>query len=130
MAILAWRLGLGWLIGRYRILLTTAQRRAVLPYRFFAGTFYLLEKAEPWVNDLAASPQAMVQAAPGPRAVRARPIDDPEELSLARRLWNTEAPIVALSPTGQRTPGITAPDLLWVWPVAAVAVLALRRLLR
>lgn len=127
MAILAWRLGLGWLIGRYRILLTTAQRRVVVPYRFFAGTFYLVATAEPWVGDLAASPQAMVQAAPGPRAVRARPLDDPEELALARQLWQRQAPIVALSPTGQRTPPITAPDLLWVWPTAAAALLMLRR---
>jgi hypothetical protein len=130
MAIVAWRLGLGWLIGRRRILLTTAQRRVVLPYRLFAGTFYLLGTDEPWAMDLVKSPQAMVQAAPGPRAVRARPLDDPDELELARRLWSADAPIVALSPTGQRTPGITAPDLLWVWPVAAVAVLTLRRLLR
>jgi hypothetical protein len=128
--ILAWRLGLGWLVGRHRILLTTANERVVLPFRFFAGTFYLRRVEASWVNDLASSPPATVQAWPGPRSVRARSIEDPEEVTLVKHLWGGDGPVVALSPTGQRTPDMTAPDLLWVWPLGLVVWQAVRRFSR
>jgi len=128
--ILAWRLGLGWLVGRHRILLTTANRRVVVPFRFFVDTFYVRRVEAPWIDDLAATPTATVQAWPGPRPVRVRPIEDPEEAELAGRLWGDDVPVLALSPTGQRTPDMTAPDLMWVWPAALVALWAARRLWR
>ncbi|MEE8330909.1 MAG: hypothetical protein V3R84_03980 [Acidimicrobiia bacterium] len=128
--ILAWRLGLGWLVGRNRILLTTANRRVVLQFRFFADTFYLRRVEAPWVDDLAATPTATVQAWPGPRPVRVRQIDDSEEAELVGRLWGDGGSVIALSPTGQRTPDMTAPDLMWVLPTALVILVAARRLTR
>lgn len=118
---LVWRLGLGWLVGRRLLLLTTAERRVAVPFRFFAGTFYVPLTSRPWVADLERSPAATVQAWPGPRSVRARPITDTDEAELARRLFGHRGPVLALSPTGQRTPDMTAPDLVWVWPALAAA---------
>jgi hypothetical protein len=127
MIVLAWRLGLGWLIGRKLLLLTTTERRLALPYRMFAGTFYLERTAAPWATDLDRSPFAMVQAWPGPRSVRARRIDDSDEQELAAALWGDDRPLIALDPTGHRTPEITPPDLIWVWPLAVAAWLLWRR---
>ena len=123
----AWRLGLGWLVGRRLLLLTTAERRVVLPFRLFADTFYLPLQRAAWVDDLERAPVATAQAWPGPRSVRVRPIGDAEELELAAGLWGDDRPLVALSPTGQRTPEMTAPDLVWVWPLAAIVAWLWRR---
>jgi hypothetical protein len=127
---LAWRLGLGWLVGRHRLLLTTAERRLALPYRFFAGTFYLVRTEEQWATDLDRHPAATIQAWPGPRSVRAREVTDPDEVELVARLWGQDRPVIALQPTGQRTPEMTPPDLIWVWPILFVAWLVARRVAR
>ena len=126
MAVLAWRLGLGWLVGRWLLLITTANRRVAVPYRLFAGTFYVERADAPWAADLDSSPPATVQAWPGPRSVRARPLRD-DERELAGRLWGGHRDLIALDPTGQRTPEMTPPDLVWVWAVAALLLVLLRR---
>lgn len=126
MAILAWRLGLGWLVGRRMVLLTTSQRRVVVPFRQFAGTFYLRKDGSAWVDDLAASPAVTIQAWPGPRSVRARTLESTQERRLVTELWGDDSEVVALSPTGQRTPDMTTPDLVWVWPLLALLMVARR----
>ena len=126
MAVLTWRLGLGWLIGRWLVLITTAETRVAVPYRLFAGTFYVERTDAPWVADLDRSPPATVQAWPGPRSVRARPVRD-DERDLTRRLWGRDLDLIALDPTGQRTPEMAPPDLVWVWAVAAAVVVVARR---
>lgn len=123
--VLAWKLGLGWLVGRRFILLTTTagkdERRTGLRYAFAGGTFYVaLDPEAPWARDLAAKPQALAQAAPGPRAVRARSIEDAGELEAARGILGATGPVLALDGSGDRAPLMTGPDYAWVWPVAAV----------
>ncbi|MBT8198648.1 MAG: hypothetical protein KJP12_05760 [Acidimicrobiia bacterium] len=123
--IIAWRLGLGWLVGRRFVLLTTStqesERLSVLPYAFAGGTFYVpADPGAPWVGDVAAKPQALVQAAPGPRGVRARPVTRPDELTAARQALGVSGDVMALDGSGDPSPMMTPPDLAWVWPVAAV----------
>ncbi|MBT8213138.1 MAG: hypothetical protein KJN71_08330 [Acidimicrobiia bacterium] len=123
--IFSWRLGLGWLVGRWFVLLTTTtsdgERRSVLPYVFAGGTVYVpVTNDAPWVGDVAAKPQALVQAAPGPRAVRARRVEDPAELEAARQALGTSGELMALDGSGDRSPMMTGPDLAWIWPVAAL----------
>jgi hypothetical protein len=114
MAVL-WRLGLGWLIGRWLLLVTTTDHQAAVPFRLFAGTFYLRAADVPWLDGAEVS--ATVQAWPGPRSVKTREMDI-EEQAVAAQQWDAADDYVALSPTGQRSPEMVPPDLVWVWPVA------------
>lgn len=123
-----WRLGLGWLVGRWRLLVTTTEVRAAVPFRFFAGTFYLRAADAPWL-DVAREPAVTIQAWPGPRSMKVR-APDADERDLAAGLWGSDDELIALSPTGQRSPEMLAPDLVWLWPVAMLALLLGRRLLR
>ncbi len=161
-----WRLGLGWLIGRRLLLLTTVGRRSGEPHRvvvgfqFRAGTFYVISAAgsgTDWYRNLMARPPATIQAWPGPRSVRARRLSEPAELAAMYRIWRERVPgtmarflesagvddreqavresgrrlhWVALEPTGQKTPEMTPPDLIWVWPAAVLAALLYRVLRR
>lgn len=113
LAVLAWRLGLGWLLGRRWVLLTTQQpgdelRRAISEYRFYDGNFYL----ESWPD--AAATRAMLQAHPGPLGVRMRPATDRERTVLGDG-------VIVLEPTGEPVPALVEPDLLWVWGLLAAA---------
>jgi len=137
-AVLAWRLGLGPLLGRRVLLLTTrdgseGRRRTVLPYRSAGGTIYLLARDPDtgWRRDLAARPDATIQAAPGPRGVTARAVTAPAEASGAAGLFARRPPadLIALEPTGRPTPPMTPPGLVWLWPALA-ALLALRAVIR
>jgi len=123
-----WRLGLGWLVGRRWLLVTTTDVRAAVPFRFFAGTFYLRAADAPWLN-AAREPAVTIQAWPGPRSMKVRGLEADEE-AVAAGLWGDDDELIALSPTGQRSPEMLAPDLIWLWPVALVVLLLGRRLLR
>lgn len=85
--VVAWRLGLGWLVGRRYLLLTTSDRtdgvrRVLLPYQFAGGNLYVISASgdEPWFHDLRTTPRATIQAAPGPRSVVAHRIDTPDDV--------------------------------------------------
>jgi hypothetical protein len=119
-AIFGWRLGLGWLLGRRHVLLTTQDRvgnlrRSVVRYRFLAGNLYVIDDASPWVLDLDQVPRATAQAHPGPLAVRRRPPTAVEMGVLGRGHW------IVLEPTGEPVPPGIEPDLIWTWGAIAVA---------
>lgn len=145
---LAWRLGLGWLVGRRYLLLSTtggdAERRTLLPYVLAAGDVYLTAAGgEPWLDDLGRTPRATVQAGPGSKGMRGRRLTDAAEVRHAAALHaahpragprlvrlrarGVEPVLVVLEPTGQITPGIVTPDLVWLWGAAAALVVLRRR---
>ena len=126
MAVWAWRLGLGWLVGRWLLLVSTVERREAVPFRFFAGTFYVRASDLPWL-DTSTAPALTIQAWPGPRSVKGRALTA-EESELAAELWGGSDELIALSPTGQRSPEMVAPDLVWLWPVAILAVILAKRI--
>lgn len=139
--LMAWRLGLGWLVGRYVLLLTTVGResgklhRVPVSFLFRGGTFYVRSttgKHADWYRNLEARPVCTTQTWPGPKAARARPITAPEEAAEVAARFDRERPRfgccapsseesmwVALEPTAQNAPGMLEPDLIWAWPVAA-----------
>ena len=123
-AIVAWRLGLGWLIGRHSLLLTTqdragAVRRTLLRYRFYAGNLYVVDDGSPWVADLTEVPRATAQAHPGPLAVKRREPSPEEILVLGDGSW------LVLEPTGEAVPPPVEPDLVWVWALPAIPLVGL-----
>ena len=130
LAVLAWRLGLGPILGRSRVLLTTfsgpraSVRYSLVPYRFAAGNLYVEGGQAPWRDDLATRPQAMAQASTGPLAVRARRPTPQEADVLSSSDW------LVLEPTADTVPNIVPPDLTWVWPSLLIATVALWRLRR
>ena len=87
--ILFYRLGLGWLIGRIFMVLTTLGRRSGQPRRTaiefhtVAGRTYIFAAwAEAdWYRNLLADPRVMVQTASGSMPARARRVTDDGELS-------------------------------------------------
>ena len=114
--VLGWRVGLGWLLGRRRMLLTTTiepggLRRSWVPFTLGDGNLYA-EGGGAWTTDIVRHPQAMAQAFPGPLAVRARPLDPREGAVL------TGEGLVAFEPTGEIVPDPIEPDLA----LAATAV--------
>lgn len=116
-AVLAWRLGLGWLVGRRWALVTTTSsegglRRTVVPYLFGDGSIYL-PGAGAYAADLGHTPRALVQAAPGPLGVRYRPPTPDEEAALPSGDW------IVLEPTADPVPEMVPPDLVWLWPLLA-----------
>lgn len=129
-AVLGWRLGLGWLLGRRRVLLTTQDRtgsvrRSLVRYRFYAGNLYLPTDAAAWETDLGDVPRATAQAHPGPLGVRCRQPTTAEQRSLGGGRW------IVLEPTGEPVPPGVEPDLTWVLVLAAlVAVVAMAARLR
>lgn len=137
---LAWRLGLGPLLGRPLCLVTAAGdgellHRQVLPYAFVAGDFIVPVIGDPtWATAAARRPQVTVQAHPGPLATRARPLSAGEHDRLGDLL--ASAPDLAqlvegewrvLEPTGDPGPSPALPDLNWVWAVILVGALGTRR---
>ena len=135
-------MGVGWLLGRPFLLLTTIDpdgrpRRSVIRYGFAGGNFYAPADGGPWQTDLAARHTCTVQAYPGPKGVAARVIEDGpgraeamavlrrERPRLAGRLGEPD-PIYVFAPTGERVPEMLPPDLVWAW-VPAVATVALAR---
>ncbi|RPI20152.1 MAG: hypothetical protein EHM57_08585 [Actinobacteria bacterium] len=125
--VIGWSLGLGWLLGRGNVLLTTQDRagvprHSVLPFRFYEGNLYVTDDGSPWVADLGAVPRATAQAHPGPLAVRRRDPTPEELLALGEGSW------LVLEPTGEAVPAAVEPDLVWVWALLAVpAALAILR---
>jgi len=129
-AVLGWRLGLGWLLGRNALLLTTQDRsgtvrRSLVKYRFYAGNLYVTDDGSSWAADLEHVPRATAQAHPGPLGVRRREPSPGERRVLGDGRW------LVLEPTGEPVPPAIEPDLAWMWAPAAVlvavAVLAARR---
>lgn len=139
LARLAWRLGLGWLVGRWFVLITTAAGKdrvehAIAPYVFAGGSLFVVAPQRSSWPLQGARPVAAAQANVGPLPVRGRRVRDEERASVAA-LFAARAPDLAatapqdwwvLEATGDRTPEILAPDLLWVWFAAAAAWLGLR----
>lgn len=118
LVLLAYRLGLGWLLGRHRLVLTTGTiggeqlTRTVLPFSWNCGVLSVrCDGDEPWATELSRRPVAMAQAAPGLLAVTS--LRTPEGFDLA--------------PTGQPSPPPVMPDLNWVWLVLVVVLVAVRR---
>lgn len=84
-----WRLGLGRVVGRFLVLLTTTgrkshePRRVVLEYHTHQGRKYAAsswpDRAD-WVLNLRRDPYATIQTCTGTEHVRARFIDDEAEL--------------------------------------------------
>ncbi len=132
MVTIPWRIGLGWLVGRWWLLLTTqlpdgSQRHTLLPYRFGGGNFYVPGDG-PWMADLDKR-TATIQAHPGPRSVRGRVITDPKEEAVARSLGPIPArQVVVFEATGEPAPAMVAPDYVWVWAFVPTLWWARRRL--
>ena len=134
-AVIAWRLSLGWLAGRWFTLVGTSTgesvRRSIVPFAMAEGTLYVVAPpGAPWLGDVARRPIAQAQTHPGPLAVRARPLHRDEEPRVAE-LFRRVAPDLAatdrrrwlaLQPTGDRPPDPVVSDLMWVWGVAAAAM--------
>lgn len=117
--------------------------------RKYVGGVYGLRSQ--WYRNLQADPRVTVQTAMGTEALRARRITDAAELTdafalLARRPLrmrpylasqgltgdpedisrnNDRILLVTFEPTTDETPPPMRPDLLWVWPVAALPALLL-----
>jgi hypothetical protein len=146
---MAWRLGLGWFVGRYVLLLTTIGRdsgklhRVPVCFVFRGGTFYVKSDAgetTDWYRNLETQPVCTTQTWPGPKAARARRLTDPGEVADVTVLFGTKGPIhgvgdaeaihpiwIALEPTAQKAPTMLEPDLIWAWPlVAALGLIWLR----
>lgn len=87
--LLAWRLGLGTLLGHRFVLITTRGRRsgllhrAVLEYGALRGKLYVISgfgsQAE-WHKDLSADPYVMVQTWQGPEPMQAHCVTDDAEI--------------------------------------------------
>lgn len=115
------RLGLGWLLGRRFVVITTGGVGAapvlhsVARFSWDRGEIVvpITDPGAAWLAELDSKPVAMIQAAPGPLASRAERHDGS----------------VRFRPTGQPAPLPVDSDLLWVLPSLAVlgAVLWLRR---
>ncbi len=121
LVLLGYRLGLGWLIGRRLLVLTTGTAggeqltRTVLPFTWHRGVLSVeCDGTEPWVAELTRRPIAMAQAAPGLLAVTS--VRTPSGFDLA--------------PTGQPSPPPVMPDLNWVWLLPVLALVVRRRLRR
>jgi len=163
-----WRMGLGPLLGRRMLVLTTRGRRSGLPrytlleYGEVHGVYYLLsgwgDRAD-WVRNLQADPQATIQTHAGTFDACARRVLDMDEFRrqmafiLAHggdayfRPWlrsldieydlddliakRDRVHLIALEPTGGAPvlPTYRA-DLLWLWPVLALAFVLAGRLLQ
>ncbi|MBT8208106.1 MAG: hypothetical protein HKN07_06505 [Acidimicrobiia bacterium] len=127
----AWRLGLGWLVGRRIALLTTVRadgglRKSQIPFLFSGGWFYA-PAAAPWIDDLKLHAEATIQAGPGHKGVTGRRIEDRRELEEAKTVaagtpWSTVDDWVLFEPTGRVAPMMTPPDLVWVWAIVPVAL--------
>jgi len=126
--VLAWRLGLGWLVGRRWSLVTTtvpdgSRRHSVVLSLFGDGNVYVRSGGR-YAEDLAHTPRALVQAGPGPLGVRCRPPIPAEEAALPPGRW------IVLEPTAEPVPDMVPTDLVWLWPLGVVvlaAVIARRR---
>lgn len=146
---LGWRLGLGWLLGRWFVLLgTTAAsdttRRSLVPFFEHRGNILLLAPPDAaWTADVARSRIVQIQAQPGPLGSVIRPIDPSEEdrvlalgMALAPDLARTKTGTWYVArASGDRPPPIEDPDLMFLGlglcaAAAATTVSALRRLLR
>lgn len=140
LARLAWRLGLGWLVGRWFVLLTTTAgkdrvERTIAPYVFAGGRLFVVAPARSgWPSHVARRPVAEAQASVGPLPVRARRVDEDERAAVAALFAGRAPDLAATAPqdwwvleaTGDRAPEMLAPDLLWVWFAAAASWLVLR----
>lgn len=130
-----WRVGLGWLVGRWWLLLTTqrsdgSHRRTLLPYRYGGGNFYV-PAGGPWMDDLASRRTATLQAHPGPLSVRGRLITDPKEEAVARSLCPIPAEnVVVLEATGEPGPQMLPPDYAFAWVLLPLFWWIIRRIKR
>lgn len=87
--ILLWRLGLGGLVGRLFMIMTTTgrksgqPRRTAIEYHIFQGRKYVLaawHKAD-WYQNLLADPRLTIQTADGVERVKVRRLSDDDELT-------------------------------------------------
>ena len=119
LVILAHRLGLGWLVGRRYVVITTegAGKEPVhhvsrFTYRDGEVIVPVDDEGTPWLQNLGTKNVAMLAAAPGPLS------------SVAERRNGS----VAFRPTGHPTFYPVDSDLIWVIPVVAFGMLLARRL--
>lgn len=122
LAVLAWRLGLGWLFGRKWVLITTTTasgsiRRTATVHVLGDGNLYVPAEGD-HADDLRQTPRALAQAAPGPLGVRPRQPTPAEVAALPDGRW------LVLEPTADPVPEIVPPDLVWLVPVGGAALLA------
>ena len=114
-----WRIGLGWLVGRRFVLLSTSApqgviRRTLVPALYDGADVLVagLEGAH-WQEDLAAKPVANVQAHPGPLAARLEPVADGP--AVPGVTW------YRVQPSGGIAPEMVGPDQAWVWGALPLA---------
>lgn len=98
--ILLFRLGLGPIVGRLFMILSTTGRKSGLPRRHaiefhaFAGRKYVFsawgEKAD-WYRNLQADPRVTIQTADGVESMRARRITGDDDLAQAFRAFESNA---------------------------------------
>jgi hypothetical protein len=141
--LLGWRLGLGWLLGRRFLVVTTVAadgrlRRSVVRYAFAGGNFYVPADGGAWQDDLESKATSTVQAYPGPKGVTGRRADDARDREVAAAVLRRERPgpaarlepedaIYVFTPTGDRVPEMLPPDLVWVWGPLLISGLTLLR---
>ncbi len=110
-----YRLGLGWLVGRRRLLVVTSrhdgsdERISLHRYRIEDGTVRVAATPGPWRDDLAAKPVATIHGAPGPLAVTGRVSDDGRNEIVFDR-------------TGRPAPSVIVPDRNWVIPAVVLGL--------
>ena len=114
-----WRIGLGWLVGRRFVLLSTsapqrAVRRTLVP-AVYEGADVLLAGLDGahWQDDIQTKPIVNVQAHPGPLAARLTPA--PERAAASGVTW------YRAEPSGGIAPEMVGPDQAWVWGLVAIA---------
>lgn len=123
---LAFRLGLGPVVGRYFLVLTTKGKKSGLPrhtmvlYQQLEGRRYVTAAygaRSHWYVNLGADPRVTVQTASGTESMRARTVVDSGEVSrVLERL--RQRPLLRRAYQASRGPrgadGATAADALWV----------------
>ena len=120
-----WRLGLGWLIGRRLVLVSThspqqAIRRTLVPGYIVDGDILLAGLADAhWHDDVDTRPIANTQAHPGPLAVKIRPVNNDEATDGVRWYLATA--------TGGVAPDMVPPDKMWLWALVPIAWWLARR---
>jgi len=129
--VLLYRLGLGGLIAKHTLLLTTTGRRSGRPrvvpldYQQEGGALYLIAEGgsrSPWYRNLAANPEVEVRV--GSRRMKgvATPLTDPQEKAHVLRLFLQRSERLAQRYYGI-PPGASDEDLLALAPQRAIVAL-------
>ncbi|MBI1258161.1 MAG: nitroreductase family deazaflavin-dependent oxidoreductase [Chloroflexi bacterium] len=99
-----WRMGLGFLLGRYIMVITTSGRKSGLPRHTMAewhplngGKFVPVNYGEraQWYRNIEADPRVTIQTSDGTQSAIARRITDDDELIAAYHVIKTRNPMMA-----------------------------------